>query len=256
MLFEASRYAPQSAQNIAAPKAANQSEQAKALDSDLTGSTWLTKDAGGFFTFVLVIVGGLQLLLFWYQLGLIRESLDPAKEAADAAKLNAQAVMDAEGAHLYPVIKRTNVSNHDVFFEPIMYGKSRPDTDAVLTPTVAYRFKNYGKTPAILQSIMHNIAFFEAPSKMRLLHSTDISALEIIGANEESADIEFEMLDTFNMGMAKSVMRRRGELMFFGEAVFTDFFDRQFRCTWEFHGNAGGFKLTRHEQRPNPDKKS
>jgi hypothetical protein len=255
MLFVSSGYAPQTTQNISAPKAANQGEQSKPPDSDLTGSTWLTKDASGFFTFVLVVVGSLQALFFWYQLGLIRQSLAPAKEAADAAKINAQAVMDAEGAHLYPVIKKTNVSNHQVFFGPIMHGKSSPDTDAVPTPTVVYCFKNYGKTPAVLQSIMHNIDFLEAPSKSRLMHMADISALEIIGATEESADIEFEMLATFNMGMAKSVMKSRGELIFFGEAVFTDFFDRQFRCIWEFHGNAGGFKLTRHEQRLDPDKK-
>jgi hypothetical protein len=214
------------------------------------------QDPVAVFTLGLVFIGLLQAAIFYGQMRLIRKSLDPAKEAADAAKLNAQAVMDAEGAHLYPVIKKSNVNNHDVFFEPIMYGKSRPDTDAIPTPTLTYCFKNYGKTPAVLQSIMHNIDFFEVPSKNRLMHMADISALEIIGANEESAGIEFEMLATFNMGMAKSVMGRRGELIFFGEAVFTDFFDRQFRCIWECHGNAGGFKLTRHEQRLDPDKKS
>jgi hypothetical protein len=123
MLFVSSGYAPQTTQNISAPKAANQGEQSKPPDSDLTGSTWLTKDASGFFTFVLVVVGSLQALFFWYQLGLIRQSLAPAKEAADAAKINAQAVMDAEGAHLYPVVKKTNVSNHQVFLDPLCMGK-------------------------------------------------------------------------------------------------------------------------------------
>lgn len=212
------------------------------------------QDPVAVFTLGLVVIGLLQAFIFYGQMRLIRQSLDPAKEAADAAKLNAQAVMDAEGAHLYPVIKKSNVNNHQVFFGPIMHWKSSPDTDAVPTPTVIYRFKNYGKTPAVLQSIMHNIDFFEVPSKTRLMHMADISALEIIGANEESADIEFEMLATFNTGMAKSVMGGRGELIFFGEAVFTDFFDRRFRCIWECHGNAGGFKLTRHEQRLDPDR--
>jgi hypothetical protein len=244
------------------PRQAAQSDSPEKADGNATKKDppkpfWqsATADPAAAFTLGLLIVGIFQAGLFFFQLRLIRKSLDPAKEAADAAKLNAQAVMDAEGAHLYPVIKKSNVNNHQVFFGPIMHGKSSSDTDAVPTPTIVYCFKNYGKTPAVLQSIMHNIDFFEAPSKSRLMHMADISALEIIGANEESADIEFEMLATFNMGMAKSVMGRRGELMFFGEAVFTDFFDRQFRCIWECHGNAGGFKLTRHEQRLDPDKK-
>lgn len=52
---------------------------------------WLTKDAAGFFTFLLVIVGGAQLALFLWQLWLIRESLDDAKLAAEAAKESADA---------------------------------------------------------------------------------------------------------------------------------------------------------------------
>ena len=60
---------------------------------------WLTKDAGGFFTFLLVVVGGLQLLLFAWQLWLIRESLKDAKLAADAARDAAKAAtLQAETA--------------------------------------------------------------------------------------------------------------------------------------------------------------
>ena len=46
---------------------------------------WLTDDAAGFFTAVLVIVGAVQLVLFVWQLRLIRTSLDDAKISADAA---------------------------------------------------------------------------------------------------------------------------------------------------------------------------
>jgi hypothetical protein len=46
---------------------------------------WLTKDAAGFFTFLLVIVAISQLGLFLRQLRYIRESLDDAKVAAVAA---------------------------------------------------------------------------------------------------------------------------------------------------------------------------
>jgi hypothetical protein len=52
---------------------------------------WLLNDAAGFFTFLLVVVGGLQLGFFAWQLRLIRESLDDTKIAAEAAKQSADA---------------------------------------------------------------------------------------------------------------------------------------------------------------------
>jgi hypothetical protein len=67
-----------------------------------TGGNWLTKDAAGFFTFLLVVVGCFQVCLFLWQLWLIRESLDDAKisaeaakEAADAAREGAKAARDS-----------------------------------------------------------------------------------------------------------------------------------------------------------------
>jgi len=47
---------------------------------------WLMHDAAGFFTFLLVIVGGLQLGLFAWQLTLIRKSVTDAEIAARASQ--------------------------------------------------------------------------------------------------------------------------------------------------------------------------
>jgi hypothetical protein len=47
---------------------------------------WLTKDAAGFFTFLLVVVGGLQIVLFYVQLRFMRETLNDAKVTANAAR--------------------------------------------------------------------------------------------------------------------------------------------------------------------------
>jgi hypothetical protein len=58
----------------------------------LTGSAYCSrsskrwsKDAISVFTFGLVIIGGLQLLLFYVQLKLMRKSLAPAEQATKAA---------------------------------------------------------------------------------------------------------------------------------------------------------------------------
>jgi hypothetical protein len=51
---------------------------------------WLTRDASGAFTCLLVLVGVVQVFVFLKQLRLIRDSLLPAKEAAEAAKESAK----------------------------------------------------------------------------------------------------------------------------------------------------------------------
>jgi hypothetical protein len=74
--------------------ASQQTTQQSGQGSKDEGS-WLTKDAAGFFTFGLFVVGGFQAGLFLWQLWLIRESLDDAKIAAEAAKDGAQAARDS-----------------------------------------------------------------------------------------------------------------------------------------------------------------
>src|SRR5208283_1367214 len=53
--------------------------------------SWLAHDAVGFFTLCLFLAGSAQVVLFLWQLWLIRESLDDAKVAAEAAKESADA---------------------------------------------------------------------------------------------------------------------------------------------------------------------
>jgi hypothetical protein len=56
---------------------------------------WLVHDAGGFFTFCLVVVGAAQAGLFLWQLILIRKGLTDTKEAADAARETAKAANES-----------------------------------------------------------------------------------------------------------------------------------------------------------------
>lgn len=55
---------------------------------------WLTRDAAGFFTFWLVVVGAVQIGLFVWQLRLIRQSFGDAEQAANAAALAAEAAKE------------------------------------------------------------------------------------------------------------------------------------------------------------------
>jgi hypothetical protein len=102
---------------------------------DTFSRAWLTKDAAGFFTFVLVIVGAAQLGLFLWQLRLIRESLGDtklaavaAKAAADAAKIQGETAICQLRAYVY-------VENAYYEF-------------AGTNCKVTFTIKNFGSTPA------------------------------------------------------------------------------------------------------------
>jgi hypothetical protein len=242
----------------------------KAGQIEPKGATWFSKffcEAKisdliiAFFSYVLCVATGWLVwatIKLWKagesQLELLGSSTAAAHRAADAANLNAEALMNAEGAQIFPVIVEDNLRE-------VLSGDSRYFIAAespeilLLPPKLTYRLKNYGKTPAKLQSIMHNISFLELDSKSRLMHVADDFPLEIIGGAEVSSTLECVMLDHFKLPMAKAAKEYRAELIFYGEAVFTDFFDRQFRCIWECDCRSGEAKLVRHEQRLDPDKK-
>lgn len=83
-----SQHSSPATESQSAEERSNESRQGK---PDERLWDWLTRDAGGFFTVWLVLVGGAQLALFYVQLRIIRESLDDAKKAADTAERAADA---------------------------------------------------------------------------------------------------------------------------------------------------------------------
>jgi hypothetical protein len=78
MLFSLQYFHPATLSPAQQETAAN-GNSAKNPTMDLA---WLSKDASGFFTFWLVVIGSFQAILFLVQLKLIRDSLDEAKEAS------------------------------------------------------------------------------------------------------------------------------------------------------------------------------
>jgi hypothetical protein len=75
-----------------------------------------------------------------------------SQKAADAAALNAQALIDAERARLYPVIRKTNL--HEVLGGAKFFDNSPTmDEREVARPEVDLSFKNLGRTTAILHEI-------------------------------------------------------------------------------------------------------
>jgi hypothetical protein len=146
---------------------------------DETGWSWITKDAAGFFTFLLVLVGGLQAFLFYVQLKAIREALGPARDAAEAAKTAAEHIPVVEGAHVYVLIKRETV-DEDLQMIEMGTGVIRPD----FMIEIRVSLKNFGKTPAVVERFNAILSYVSGASTR---HGTEavIQPNTIIGVGEE-----------------------------------------------------------------------
>jgi hypothetical protein len=163
-------------------------------------------------------------------------------------KLSADALMAAEGAHLYPIVDHNNL--RDILRGPSWYDE-QPDHTPILTPpTVTYTLKNHGKTPAVVERVMHGMAVTNKAGAMLQLERP----IEIIGADNESKPFECSLMgETLNYGKAKAILNNTTMLLFYGDAIFKDFFGRKFQCIWEFSGDRGGFHMIRYEEKPEPD---
>jgi len=232
---------------------------------------WPTQDATGFFTLLLVIVGVGQLVLFWRQLRLIRESLVNAKQAADAAahgakaaETNAQAVIDAESAKVYVVGLKSNIP------QILDIGKHHippPDLETFEPPWVEYHLRNYGKSPALVRNVLHGFSltnFKELPHGFSLENLKELPlnrlkwtswnrAMEIVGVGEQSIHIKCEYDGPFTLRDAESIVTPDALLTFYGVAIFLDTFGREHRLDWEFVAYDRCWQLVAHgETRQEP----
>jgi hypothetical protein len=217
--------------------------------------SWLTNEAGGFFTFVLAIIASVQALLFFVQLQLIRESLTPAEkaaraaqDAAAAAKVQADALMLAEGAHLYVIIKSDTIAK--IFQLAGMYNNSPTMNESKTSaPRLEYVLKNYGKTPALLQHVWHGIGIEKKPGERRTFVARE-GALEIIGVNGESQESTVIYSEPFKFGDARDLVTEGTVLSFYGQADYVDTFGMTIRLDWEFIADRGALhQIQHHEQR-------
>ncbi len=214
---------------------------------------WVTHDAAGFFTLWLVVIGGAQLALFWVQLHLIRESLVDARQAADAAtkgaeaaRLNAQAVIDAERGRPFVSIEAHNLQ------EMVASAAQLPQHDDYTTSAlrIKYTFKNYGRTPVIIKEVGHHFLMQITPLSPILeergyerLISLPIE--HIISPGDKSGPIVCQLDQRFTIADAKSVARVDNTLWFCGYISYDDTFGfgRELHFIWHYNGASGGLRL-------------
>jgi hypothetical protein len=223
MLFEGPKQAPGPAQSISQQEAASEGHKAQNPDAELTGSTWLTKDAAGFFAFSLVLVGLGQALLFFVQLRYMRNGMDDAtiaanaaKESADTAKVQAEVARDTLRTMQETAKQqlRAYIAVRDV---RIYYA------DGEWQPNIQVTYRNYGQTPA--HAVGNRINYFfqiAGPATFNATSENDPHLMYLAPSQEKTTTV---LIPQVHWNLFKDAVAKKGIAFFiFGEIHYIDVF--------------------------------
>jgi hypothetical protein len=200
------------------------------------------------FTYDLLLVAIAQLVLFGALLWFVRLSFRDAKKAADAAKLNAEALMDAERARIFVAMEQDTA---DSIRSAAKHANSPDRDNDTLDGSVGlyYGLKNYGKTPAIIREISQQLVLAPELAKEREYRPKDPLPIEqLLGPAEQTprGTLVCSLDRKVTVGEAKEVLALKNALWFYGYVAYDDTFGfwRELRYVFRYDGSTGGrFRL-------------
>ena len=121
-----------------------------------TQSLWVPVDSIGLYTLLLTAFTSILASASIFQGFMLLRADKTTRIAADAALLNAQALIDAERAHVYPVVKKSNL--REVLRSASGCGDpSSCEGSDDIRPQIEVALKNLGRTPAIIHEMSMQI---------------------------------------------------------------------------------------------------
>jgi hypothetical protein len=205
------------------------------------------------FTIFLFGVAALQATLFTWQLLLIQSSARDTREAAEAAKLNAQSVINAERARLFIVIEDESAFS---VIASIADTWDIPDSDTrkLGLPPIKYQLKNYGKTPALIHGILQgSIIESELPREREYVAMVPLPVDQVLGAGEITVSIP-EPLDPVTFDQVAAIRNLSKTFWFYGSVTYEDAFRDRYTLdfVWFFNGASNGFRTFSYRETQQP----
>jgi hypothetical protein len=177
-----SRQSSPAAKNASTPERADKQNNSRQKESEwMTSDNWLA-----LFTLGLVIVGGIQVRLFWVQLRLIGKSLVDAQKAADAS---AEAAKAATKQAKIAEATLTQLERPYIFIFGVKGIKQDPESQEFF---VEYTVANYGKMPAIIEAPYIGFVISEKgepPLPPLMFDGHNLMASPIMRSGEERVEI-------------------------------------------------------------------
>jgi hypothetical protein len=148
--------------------------------------------------------------------------------AAEAAKRSADALMIAEQAHLLAVFGVSNIAHvlSDLAaYVPSADENAAPPKERVF---VQYSLKNYGRTPAILKEISHELVHWnKLPEELKYFAVPAMPKELAIGAGGGTESLQCTLALPLTVEAATSIGRGDTFLWFYGHVVYEDAFGRE-----------------------------
>lgn len=154
-----------------------------------------------------------------------RTAANAAKEAADAASVSAKAVAVVERAYVYPIIIAHGAINDCI---QSAFAWANDGTPSPVTTELTYRFKNFGKTPAVLKSAF--VGFGAAPLGALIGVSIPES---VLAYSEETHTLVSQMWVGVTCNQAQHILAYTGHFCFDGTVTFDDIWGNEH--TTEFY---------------------
>lgn len=176
------------------------------------------------------------------------EQIEIARQTADAATLNAQALIDSERAHLHAVIKNTNL--HDALRAAIWYTNSPGMDDGHISnrPAVEFCLKNLGKTPAILREVSYQIIQGDVFQKVFDYKIGAIAEPIVDGGAETAPPTDCGLETLFTVGDSRRALDGKRPLFFYGYIIFETAFGRQYEYRWRYVNGGIRWLLDHYEE--------
>ncbi|HTC19085.1 MAG TPA: hypothetical protein VK690_08220 [Stellaceae bacterium] len=153
-----------------------------------------------------------------------------SNKAASAAKAAAEALPIVERAYVYPVVVSVvgmaeYIDESTIYFlNPDQIDKPRPETR-----DIAFKIKNYGKTPAILKSVFAGLGVWPIGAEIGLsIPEATLGPMDI------TSDFTAAMQVGLTRNQAKHILAYEAHLGFSGTIVFDDIWGNENTTTFLF----------------------
>jgi hypothetical protein len=155
-----------------------------------------------------------------------------------ATNTSALALTQAERAHVF--VRIVNQNFGEILSTLNQLASSR--TDRITAPAeVEFCFKNYGKTPAIVKEIAHDIILRrEFPDEIDYIPVDLVPTERIIPTDNETEKWKCLRTD-FQVGDARDVIRAYRSFWFYGRVLYDDVFgiEHEHRFIYRYNGSRG-----------------
>ena len=166
------------------------------------------------------------------------------KRAADAAALNAQAIIDAERAHLFVIVNQHNL--RDALAPAVMWPNSPEMDDGAVSnrPALDFTIRNLGKTAAIMSEVSYQVVQARDDQTVWEFAVQDTIVNPVIaGGDKTDPPTPCVMETTYSVRDSRHAWNGERPLFFFGYVTFRDTFNREYTYSWRYRNHGMRYVL-------------